>query len=72
MVVDDERCENIKALNTTLYFTDDNNHYYTCSKQIENCLTCQGKKICSKCKENYTILKKKKIWRMCWIKGYWK
>ena len=44
MVVDDERCENIKALNTTLYFTDDNNHYYTCSKQIENCLTCQGKK----------------------------
>ena len=44
MVVDDERCEDINALNTTLYFTDDNNHYYTCSKQIENCLTCQGKK----------------------------
>ena len=28
---------------TTLYFTDDGNHYYTCSKQINNCLTYQGK-----------------------------
>ena len=56
VVVDDEKCEDINTLNTTLYITDDGNHYYTCSKQINNCLTCQGKNICSKCQENYTIL----------------
>ena len=56
VVVDDENCEELNTLNTTLYYTDDGYHYYTCSKQIDNCLTCQGKNICSKCQENYTLL----------------
>ena len=44
VLIDDERCENINTLNTTHYYIDDNNHYYTCEKQIPYCLTCQGKK----------------------------
>ena len=56
VLIDDERCENINTLNTTHYYIDDNNHYYTCEKQIPYCLTCQGKKICSRCKENFIIL----------------
>ena len=56
VVIDDEKCEDINTLNTKLCYTDDGNHYYTCSKQIDNCLTCKGKNICSKCQPNYTIL----------------
>ena len=56
VIINDEKCEYLNNLNTTLYYTDDGYHYYKCDKQIPNCLTCQGKDICSLCYENYTIV----------------
>jgi len=58
VIIDDEKCENLNNLNTTLYYTDDGYHYYKCDKQIPYCLTCQGKEICSLCYENYAIINK--------------
>ena len=56
VIIDDEKCENLNNLNTTLYYTDDGYHYYKCDKQIPFCLTCQGKEICSLCYPNYAII----------------
>ena len=58
IIIDNEKCENLNNLNTTYYYTDDGYHYYKCDKQIPNCLTCQGKEICSLCYKNYSIINK--------------
>ena len=58
VIIDDEKCEYLNTLNTTLYYTDDGYHYYKCDHKIPNCLKCQGKEICSLCYNDYAIINK--------------